>query len=86
MVARLDESVSDGSRKPTTWRRVPWTCFWGSFDSRGLRLGPSGERCFWQCFRGGLFDALRPLQKGDCDACPYWQPREPEMAGDPGEA
>jgi hypothetical protein len=82
MAARFDESVSDESRKPMTWRRVPWTCFWGSFDSRGLRLGPSGERCFWQCFRGGLFNAMRPLQKGDCEVCPYWQPRHPT----PGEA
>ena len=85
MAARSDDSVSDTSKESTTWRRVPWTCFWGSFDSRG-QYGPSGERCFWQCFKDGMFNAPRPLQKGDCDACPYWEPRRPEMAGDPGEA
>ena len=80
MAARSDDSESDTSKESTTWRRVPWTCIWGTFDSRGLRLTPSGERCFWQCVRDGLFNAPRPLQKGDCDACPYWQPRQSEMA------
>jgi hypothetical protein len=81
MAASSGDLVPNQSREHVTWRRVPWTCAWGRFDNRALR-GPSGERCFWQCLRGATFNAGRPLQKGDCDTCPYWERRRTAMSND----
>ena len=74
------DSVSDKSTEPTIWRRVPWTCFWGCFDGQALTLGVSGERCFWYCHRE--VDTPRPVLKGECEKCAYWQSRPTALASD----
>jgi hypothetical protein len=54
-------------------RRVPWTCKWGRFGGpvRPLETTVAGF-VFWTCDHPNE-PVPRPLDRGSCDQCPYWE-------------
>jgi hypothetical protein len=56
----------------TAIRRVPWTCRWGRFGVAVENTGsaPRVDDVFWACHQ----TELRLTKRGECEACPHWEP------------